>query len=81
MIRAALERLQVALDDFELSAATDALADLTALGVPAGAEADLTQLRDRVARYEYDEAQPIVARIVAQLPVFEQEDTIRPSPP
>ncbi len=66
-IRAALQRLQVALDDFELSAATDALADLTALGVPVGAEADLAQLRARVDRYEYDEAQTILARIVAQL--------------
>jgi two-component system sensor histidine kinase/response regulator len=66
-IRAALERLQVALGDFELSAATDALADLTVLGVPVGGEADLTQLRDRVDRYDYDEAQTILARIVARL--------------
>jgi HPt (histidine-containing phosphotransfer) domain-containing protein len=66
-IRVALERLQVALADFELSAATDALADLTATGVPAGAEADLTQLRARVNRYDYDEAQTILARIMAQL--------------
>jgi two-component system, sensor histidine kinase and response regulator len=43
-----------------------AFADLTALGVPVGAEADLAQLRDRVYRYEYDEAQTILARIVAQ---------------
>ena len=57
----------MALGDFELSAATDALADLTALGVPAGAEADLTRLRDLVDGYDYDEAQTIVARMVAQL--------------
>jgi hypothetical protein len=66
-IRVALERLQVALADFELSAATDALADLTATGVPAGAEADLAQLRDRLDRYDYDEAQTILARLMAQL--------------
>ena len=75
-VRAALERLQVALGDFELSAATDALADLTALGVPAGAEADLTQLRDRVDRYDYDEAQTILARIVAQLERTPARETI-----
>jgi two-component system, sensor histidine kinase and response regulator len=65
--RAALDRLQVALDDSELSAATCALADLTACGVPAGAEADLARLRDRMDRYDYDEAQLILIRIVEQL--------------
>ena len=67
MIRTALERLRVALSDFELSAATEALADLTAAGIPVGAEDDLRQLRDRVERYDYDEAQTILARIVAEL--------------
>ena len=66
-VRAALERLQAALGDFELSAANDALADLAALGVPAEAAADLTRLRDRVDSYDYDEAQVIVARIFEQL--------------
>jgi hypothetical protein len=65
-IRTALDRLQVALGDFELSATTEALADLTAAGVPAGADADLTQVRDRVDRYD-DEAQIIRARIGAGL--------------
>ncbi len=67
VIRAALERLQVALGDFEPSAATEALAESTALAVPVGAEADFMQLRDRVDRYHYDEAQIILGRIVAQL--------------
>ena len=66
-VRAALERLQAALGDFELSAANDALADLAALGVPAEAAADLTRLRDRMDSYDYDEAQVIVARIVEHL--------------
>jgi two-component system sensor histidine kinase/response regulator len=65
--RAALDRLQVALDDSELSAATCALADLTACGVPAVAKADLARLRDRMDRYDYDEAQLILIRIVEQL--------------
>jgi two-component system sensor histidine kinase/response regulator len=71
-IRAALERLQVALADFELSAATDALADLCATGVPAGAEADLTQLRDRMDGYDYDEAQTILARIMRTMAQLER---------
>jgi two-component system, sensor histidine kinase and response regulator len=66
-VRTALERLQVALGDFELSAMTDALAELTALGVPVAAEADLIRLRDRVQGYDYDEAQNILARIVTEL--------------
>jgi signal transduction histidine kinase/ligand-binding sensor domain-containing protein/CheY-like chemotaxis protein/HPt (histidine-containing phosphotransfer) domain-containing protein len=66
-VRTVLERLRVALDDFELTAATEALADLTAVGVPVGAEADLSRLRNRVESYDYDEAQTILARIVAQL--------------
>ena len=57
----------MALGDFEPSAATEALAELTALAVPVGAEADFMQLRDRVDRYHYDEAQIILGRIVAQL--------------
>jgi signal transduction histidine kinase/CheY-like chemotaxis protein/ligand-binding sensor domain-containing protein/HPt (histidine-containing phosphotransfer) domain-containing protein len=65
--RAALERLQIALGDYELSATSEALADLTAVGVPPGAEADFTLLRDSVDRYDYDEAQTILARIVAEL--------------
>lgn len=65
--RAAIERLRVALDDSELSAATDALADLTACGVSAGSEAELTRLQDRVAHYAYDEAQVILVRIAEQL--------------
>ena len=66
-VRVALERLQLALGDFELSAATDALADLAELGVPEGAEADFGHLRDRVESYDYDEAETILARIVEQL--------------
>ena len=66
-IRAALERLQAALGDFELSAANDALAGLAALDMPAEAAADLTRLRDRVDSYDYDEAQVIVTRIIEQL--------------
>jgi two-component system sensor histidine kinase/response regulator len=66
-VRATLDRLQVALGDCELSAANDALADLAVLGLPSGAAADLTQLRDRMDNYNYDEARIVVARIVTQL--------------
>jgi hypothetical protein len=66
-VRATLDRLQVALGECELSAANDALADLAVLGLPSGAAADLTQLRDRMDNYNYDEARIVVARIVTQL--------------
>jgi two-component system sensor histidine kinase/response regulator FitF len=65
--RAALERLRVALGDSDLSTATAALAEITGLGIPAAAAADLTRLRDRVDGYEYDEAQVIATRLLERL--------------
>jgi hypothetical protein len=66
-VRAALDRLQVALGDFELTAANDALADLAGYGVPAGVAADLARLRDRVDSFDYGAAQIIVARLIEKL--------------
>ncbi len=66
-VRAALDRLQVALGDFELTAANDALADLAGDGVPAGIAADLARLRNRVDSFDYGGAQIIVARLIEQL--------------
>jgi HPt (histidine-containing phosphotransfer) domain-containing protein len=61
--RAALDRLQTALADFEMSAANEAVMELTVAGVPAAAASDLARLRDLVERYDYDEAQLVAGRI------------------
>jgi HPt (histidine-containing phosphotransfer) domain-containing protein len=61
---AALRRLDAALGDFDLSAATAALAELRG-AAPAGVEADrLEALRRHVDGYEYDEARAITARLL-----------------
>ena len=64
---AALERLTVALDGYDLSSANGALADLGTSGLPAWAADDLTQLRQSVDGYEYEEARGIAARLLARL--------------
>src|SRR5262245_10774785 len=65
--RAARERLHVALGDSDLSTASEALADLTRVGLPAPAGADLPRLRDRVEGYKYAEAQVIATRLLERL--------------
>jgi hypothetical protein len=64
--RTALERLQAALGDSELSAASCALSDLGGVAMPGGA-ADLALLRNHVDSYEYDEAQVLATRLLERL--------------
>jgi len=66
-VRAALERLQAALGDFDLSAATSALVELEGVALPGGAAAELETLRRHVEAYEYDEARSVAERLVAQV--------------
>ncbi len=64
---AALERLTMALDDYDLSAAGGALTDLSASGLPAWAAGDLERLRHCVDGYEYSEARGIASRLLARV--------------
>jgi len=65
----ALERLDVALERFDLSAAATALADLGSAGLPPWAAADLERLRRSVADYDYDEARGLAARLLARVDI------------
>jgi two-component system sensor histidine kinase/response regulator len=65
--RAALERLRVALGDFEIAAVTAALAEVSRLVMPEITATDLVRLRDRVDGIEYDEATVIATRLLEQL--------------
>jgi two-component system, sensor histidine kinase and response regulator len=60
---AALDRLTLALGDGDLSAAADALDDLTTSGVAAWAGADFGRLRRAVDEYEFDEATAIASSL------------------
>ena len=64
---AAFERLTVALDNYDLSSASGALADLGASGLPAWAPDDLGRLRRSVDGYEYEEARGIASRLLARV--------------
>ena len=64
--RAVLERLQAALGDFDLSAASGALADLDRVAMP-GNHSDLARLRTHVDSYEYDEARVLATRLLEQI--------------
>jgi two-component system, sensor histidine kinase and response regulator len=64
---AALERLTLALDGYDLSSANGALADLGTSGLPAWAVDDLIHLRHSVDGYEYEEARGIAARLLARV--------------
>jgi hypothetical protein len=63
--RPALDRLQAALGDFDLSAASSALADLDRIVRP-GTISELVQLRQHVDRYEYEEARMLATRLLGQ---------------
>ena len=65
--KAALERLQAALGDFDLSAASAALSDLGGVAMPGGAAADLARLRNHVDGYEYEEAGALATRLLEQI--------------
>ena len=64
---AALERLTEALDDFDLSSAGGALADLERSGLPGWAHDDLRRLHQSVDGYEYGEARGIASRLLARV--------------
>jgi HPt (histidine-containing phosphotransfer) domain-containing protein len=64
--RAALERLQAALGDFDLSSASSALADLDRTAMP-GVAGDLAGLRNHVDSYEYEEARVLATRLLEQI--------------
>ena len=64
---AALERLTAALDDFDLSSASGALADLGTSGLPSWAADDLGRLQHSVDGYDYTEARGIASRLLARV--------------
>jgi len=64
---AALDRLTVALDNYDVSSARAALADLDTAGLPAGASDDLERLRCSVDGYDYGEARGIASVILARV--------------
>jgi HPt (histidine-containing phosphotransfer) domain-containing protein len=64
--RAILERLQAALGDFDLTAASSALADLDRVGMPGNA-GDLAGLRNHIDNYEYEEARVLVTGLLEQV--------------
>jgi HPt (histidine-containing phosphotransfer) domain-containing protein len=64
--RSALTRLQLALADFDLSAATAALAELERVEMPRAAS-ELSRLRYHVDCYDYDEARVIARQLLDQI--------------
>ncbi len=64
---AALERLAAALEDYDLSSASGALADLGTSGLPDWAADDLGRLRLCIDGYEYGEARGIASRLLARV--------------
>jgi signal transduction histidine kinase/CheY-like chemotaxis protein/HPt (histidine-containing phosphotransfer) domain-containing protein len=64
---AALDRLVRTLDDYDVSSASGALADLASSGLPAWAHDDLDRLRRSVDDYEFAEARVITSRLLARL--------------
>jgi two-component system, sensor histidine kinase and response regulator len=64
---AALERLTMALEAYDLSSASGALTDLGTAGLPASAADDLGRLRHSVDGYDYDEARGIASRLLARV--------------
>ena len=64
--RAVLERLQAALADFDLTAASGVLADLDRVGMP-GDAGELARLRHHIDQYEYEEAGALVTRLLEQV--------------
>jgi hypothetical protein len=64
--RPVLQRLQMALGDFDLSAASTALADLDRVAMADNIN-EFRQLRHHVDSYEYDEARTLVTRLLEQI--------------
>ncbi len=63
---AALERLTVALNGYDLSSASGALADLDTSGLPTSAADDLGRLRRSIDGYEFDQAREITSRLLTR---------------
>jgi CheY-like chemotaxis protein/HPt (histidine-containing phosphotransfer) domain-containing protein len=63
--RAVLERLQAALGDFDVTAASSGLADLDRVWTPDNG-GELARLHTHVDGYEYEEAQVLVSRLLEQ---------------
>ena len=64
---AALDRLTVALGNYDASAASGALAELATSRLPPWAADDLGRLRRSVDGYEYDEARGIASRLLTRV--------------
>jgi two-component system, sensor histidine kinase and response regulator len=64
---AALDRLAVALDNYDVSGASAALAELKKSSPPPWAADDLRRLRGCVDGYEYDEARGIASRLLTRV--------------
>jgi hypothetical protein len=60
-----LERLQAALGDFDVTAASSGLADLDRVWTPDNG-GELARLHTHVDGYEYEEAQVLVSRLLEQ---------------
>ena len=64
--RIALERLQAALGDFDVSAAASALAELDRVAITESA-GELARLRKHVDNYEYEEAAALTTRLLGEI--------------
>src|SRR5688572_5496302 len=64
---AALDRLTIALDNYDVTSASGALDELGTAGLPPWAADDLGRLRRSVDGYEYSEAREIATRLLARV--------------
>ena len=64
--RAVLERLQAALNDYDVSTSSAVLGDLDALAMPGNA-GDLVRLRNMPTAHNPDEARVLATRLLAQI--------------
>jgi signal transduction histidine kinase/CheY-like chemotaxis protein/HPt (histidine-containing phosphotransfer) domain-containing protein len=67
LARDALQRLTLALNEYDLSAAAGAVADLDRSGLPAWAAPDLASLHEAVESYDYRSAQEIASRLLTRV--------------
>ena len=65
--RVPLERLQSALGDYDLSAASTVLAALDLVAMSGAAAGELTRLRQHVDGHEYEEARALATRLLGQI--------------
>jgi HPt (histidine-containing phosphotransfer) domain-containing protein len=67
LARAALDRLTVALENYDTTSVNGALSDLGSSGLPGWAADDLGRLHGCIDGYEYGKAQGIAARLLARV--------------